>query len=390
MYLDNFFFFCFSSIVKLKFLFDFCQDCGFGCQMHHLFLCLIMSYATERTFILDSRNWMYTNRNETWEEFFLPLSKSCVTYNESSVVEWVKATNDSEVVDLSFDFHMRAVNKMDYFKPLSIPYDLASDLIRLHGMPSVWWLGQFASYFFRFQPETQKIIDRAIEEMNFKKPIVGIHIRRTDKITSREASFHSLEEYMQHVETYYERLEMFEKIDSRRVFIASDDSTVIDEARNKYPNHEFIANVNNSKLASNLSTRYTQSSLYGIIIDIHLLSLSDYLVCTLSSKICRAAFELMQTKTTFSDVSHQIKSLDDIFYFAGQLEHDYVAVLPHRSNNADEISLNIGDVIGIAGNHWNGYSKGRNRMNNQEGLFPSFKVVDTIRTAKFPEYLNAN
>ncbi len=40
--------------------------------------------------------------------------------------------------------------------------------------------------------------------------------------------------------------------------------------------------------------RYNANSLRGIISDIHLLSKTDYLVCTFSSQVCRIAYEIMQ------------------------------------------------------------------------------------------------
>lgn len=38
------------------------------------------------------------------------------------------------------------------------------------------------------------------------------------------------------------------------------------------------------------------------------------------------------------------------------------------------MTLKVGDQISVAGNHWDGYSKGRNLRTNQVGLYPSFKV----------------
>lgn len=137
---------------------------------------------------------------------------------------------------------------------------------------------------------------------------------------------------------------------------------------------------------ASLSNRHTNSSLYGIILDIHLLSRSDYLVCTFSSQVCRGAYELMQT--LHLDASQSIKSLDDIYFFAGQNVHNYIAMLPHHPKNDEEIALNIGDLIEVAGNHWNGFSKGRNTRTDRFGLYPSFKVVDKIETVKFPKYSN--
>lgn len=38
---------------------------------------------------------------------------------------------------------------------------------------------------------------------------------------------------------------------------------------------------------------------------------------------------------------------------------------------------------GIAGNHWNGYSKGLNKNNHQEGLYPGFKTIESIVKSHF-------
>lgn len=59
------------------------------------------------------------------------------------------------------------------FLPLAIPRDLSDRMIRLHGNPQVWWIGQFMKYLLRYQPETQRMLDEAKEKMNFRKPIVG-------------------------------------------------------------------------------------------------------------------------------------------------------------------------------------------------------------------------
>lgn len=88
----------------------------------------------------------------------------------------------------------------------------------------------------------------------------------------------------------------------------------------------------------------------------------------------------------YPDAANKFKSLDDIYYYGGQNAHNRIAALPHDSQYPGEISMNVGDLIGVAGNHWNGYSKGRNLRTNQIGLYPSFKVKDKVETAKFPTY----
>jgi len=63
--------------------------------------------------------------------------------------------------------------------------------------------------------------------------VCRIHVRRTDKVGA-EAAFHSIDEYMMHVEDYYDTLEKQQHIEKRRVYIASDDSSVISDAKRKY------------------------------------------------------------------------------------------------------------------------------------------------------------
>ena len=54
-------------------------------------------------------------------------------------------------------------------------------------------------------------------------------MRRTDKVGT-EASYHGIEEYMFHVNQYYEYLETRQTVDRRRVYIATDDPSVLQQA----------------------------------------------------------------------------------------------------------------------------------------------------------------
>lgn len=50
--------------------------------------------------------------------------------------------------------------------------------------------------------------------------------------------------------------------------------------------------------------------------------------------------------------SNRFKSLDDIWYYGGQDEHQQVAALPLLQVHHGEIEVEVGDVLGVAGNHW--------------------------------------
>jgi glycoprotein 6-alpha-L-fucosyltransferase len=198
-----------------------------------------------------------------------------------------------------------------------------------------------------------------------------------DKLIN-EASFHSLDEYMVHVDDFYAVQEIIsgERVRQRRVFLASDDPSVLAEARAKYKSYEFIFDETSSK-TSQLNSRYSPASAQGVIQDIFFLSECDYLVCTLSSSVCRVAYVLMQTR--HPDASWRVQSLDDIYYFAEQNAHNMQAIFDHDPcEDLGEIELKKGDIIGIAGNHWNGYSKGINQRTKKSGLFPSYKVINIV------------
>lgn len=82
----------------------------------------------------------------------------------------VLGTNETQVIELPI---VDMLSPRPPFLPLAIPRDLSDRMIRLHGDPQVWWIGQFMKYLLRYQPDTQKMLDQAKEKMNFKMPVVG-------------------------------------------------------------------------------------------------------------------------------------------------------------------------------------------------------------------------
>ncbi|XP_050726304.1 alpha-(1,6)-fucosyltransferase-like isoform X2 [Eriocheir sinensis] len=352
------------------------KGCGYGCQIHHVVYCFVVAYGTKRTLILKSKGWRYNKAG--WEDVFQPLSDSCTTPSGVTHSHW-PGTNDTQVLDLPI---IDTLSQRPPYLPLAIPRDLSERLMRLHGDPAAWWVGQFLKYLLKPQPKTQEMLDNLADTLGFQKPIVGIHVRRTDKVGT-EAAFHSIDEYMMHVERYYSILKLTQPEVTKRVYLASDDPTVITEAQKKFPDYTFIGDSNIARTAA-VATRYTDASLKGIIADVHFLSLTDYLVCTFSSQVCRIAYEIMQTYNP--DASSYFRSLDDIYYYGGQNAHNQKARFPHNPRKSEELALLPGDIVGIAGNHWDGYSKGVNRRTRQNGLYPSYKMEEVVDIAEFPSY----
>lgn len=96
-------------------------------------------------------------------------------------------------------------------------------------------------------------------------------------------------------------------------------------------------------------------------------------------------------QTMHGDASRNFRSLDDIYYFGGQTGHYQVAQVVHQAQpDSDELDLIPGDLIGVAGNHWNGFSKGRNERTGRTGVYPSYKVREHIELVNFPTYPEAD
>uniref|UniRef100_A0A0N4WCV6 GT23 domain-containing protein n=1 Tax=Haemonchus placei TaxID=6290 RepID=A0A0N4WCV6_HAEPC len=301
------------------------KQCGFGCQLHHVAYCFVTAFGSQRTM-------MFNGDGHRWRSAF---KKS--------------------------DFRPA-------FLPLSIPKSFAEPLLKLHSNPPAFFISQVP---FWSGQELKKALNLSLSMIPFNKgPIVGLQIRRTDKVGT-EAAFHSVEEYMLWAERWFKIEESKQGRNvSRRVFVATDDPSVFREIKQKFPSYEVYGDEQTANTAQ-LESRYTDSSLYGVVRDIRLLSHCNYLVCTFSSQVCRMGFELMQVQQ--GDAGERFHSLDDIYYFGGQHAHELIAVEDHVPEQPGEIEMRVGDIIGVAGNHWDGFSKGVNRRTEANGLYPSYK-----------------
>uniref|UniRef100_A0A672P418 Alpha-(1,6)-fucosyltransferase n=1 Tax=Sinocyclocheilus grahami TaxID=75366 RepID=A0A672P418_SINGR len=321
------------------------KGCGYGCQLHHVVYCFMIAYGTQRVLILESHNWRYAPKG--WETVFRPVSDTCTDRSGTTTGHW-SGERQSRC-------RCSEAENNDFWVCSSHKYSI--------------WL--------------QKTI---LKQITIYLSFLIVHVRRTDKVGT-EAAFHPIEEYMVHVEEQFQYMAQRGHVDKKRVYLATDDPSLLQEAKVKYTDYEFISD-NSISWSASLHNRYTENSLRGVILDIHFLSQTDFLVCTFSSQVCRVAYEIMQT--LHPDASAFFRSLDDIYYFGGQNAHNQIAIYPHQARTAEDIPLEPGDVIGVAGNHWDGYSKGVNRKLGRTGLYPSYKVKEKIETVKYPTYPEAD
>lgn len=264
---------------------------------------------------------------------------------------------------------------------MSVPSKIHPRLEKLFEEPAVWWIGQIERYLTRNNKQTQKIIDETTEKLKFEGPIVGVHVRRTDKFP--ESVYYPLEDYMPFVKEFYDILEMTQKVGKRRVFLCSDDPKVIDEALTKYPNYEFIVNKETSKEANVPKIRW--KSAIGIMKDFQLLTKCDYVVCTLGSNICRRVYEMKVTQDF--DTKSKIRSIDTRHFEFAELAKKFRSILRHTPRYSDEIATDIGDTLEIADHSdLNGVTKVKNIKTNEIGFVPSFKLEQIPELVDFPSF----
>ncbi|VDP48082.1 unnamed protein product [Schistosoma mattheei] len=100
--------------------------------------------------------------------------------------------------------HIRKAFTNHEWLPHVLPKDMSEELLRLHEAPFVWFGGQLAAYIMRLKPQLAQLINVTLKSFEtIGDPVVGVHIRRTDKLIS-EAKLHDLSEYMEHVDNFFD------------------------------------------------------------------------------------------------------------------------------------------------------------------------------------------
>ncbi|KER25022.1 hypothetical protein T265_07419 [Opisthorchis viverrini] len=361
------------------------RPCAFGCNVHHLAYCLQLAYASGRTLILTG---ILTGYGEWWSRNFLPLSSTCSeeAADSSSDTFFDKNTiNSPRIVECPYIGHLANLNWL----PPAVPADLAPNLTRLHAAPSVWFIGQLITYLMRPAPQFARILNHTLISFGLVSPrgtpIAGLHVRRTDKVNT-EAAFHSVKEYMFYVERRFRFWDAQQKMMNRhtewindaqphytsttprQVFIATDDPSVLDEARKQYPDYVFLGDSKRAESA-NVGSRGNADSITGVALDIMVLSKADYIVCTFSSQVCRISYELMQARHgDLGDASGLAQSLDDTYYYGGQQ-----MVSPEVIIKDEASGLEPGEHIHVAGNHWNGFARVVGLPGRSDVMVPAYK-----------------
>ena len=268
------------------------------------------------------------------------------------------------------------------FLPLAIPASILQVIKCCHSKPDVWWIGQLAAFIMRPNYRLQKLIKRSEFNLGLpKNQYLGCHIRRTDKVGS-EAKFHHVYEYYTALRDSYQMLKHSKSFRNLTnvVYLATDDAEAVEEFKSDFKFFKIKADLDSVESAA-VMERKAKRSIAKAIVDIFILSKSQFIVCTFSSQFCRIAYELMQSHEAM-DMSWRAESLDDMYYFGGQNERFWEAIANHTSHGVNEMALRVGDPIRLSGDLRNGYFVGINQRTQREAMFPAYKVRDKVTSYK--------
>jgi len=199
--------------------------CGLGCLIHHAAQCLLTALATGRVLIISDEPWSYSNF--TVKNFFSPISSNCLDFEgPTKKANEVFPNDTARIIEHMPEYDIFSHN----FQPFDVPARppvLSQTILRLARDPDAWWVGQLVGYLMRPNETVERILSEVEKRIDFSSPIVGLHVRRTDKAV--EAGPTLIEEYMEMAEMWFRKYEMSHPPTKRRIYLATDEPNVIRE-----------------------------------------------------------------------------------------------------------------------------------------------------------------
>nr|CAD2142309.1 unnamed protein product [Meloidogyne enterolobii] len=363
---------------------------GFGFLTHQIRNCLTFAMKSGRTMVIQNDKPIY-KFNATWNDLFMPAS-NCSFSEHAQPFLPLNEYLDIEQSDRILIFQHRLELRISAFR--FVPIEL-KNLLKYHSNPTIWFHGQLVKYIWRINEITERVTKQFASNIPFEcGPVVGIHVRRTDKIS--EAKLHDLEEYMEWVDFWFDVMDGPNLLtpkpsnctNRRMLFIASDLpalKNVVEEANSKWSDKYEI-------YFGKFNTTYdSKEALAEIIAVTHILAKCQFLVCTFSSNACQVTYEFMQSIQ--GDASENAYSLD---YFYNELWFDtemeataeYKPIQDYPLN-PDEMWAEKGDIIVVKSPiDQNGYIRGKNPHLNSEGRFPMYLLKEHLIFDNFSVFFN--
>ncbi len=294
-----------------KIICNFKITCGYGCLIHHAVYCFILAYATQRMLVIksDKGNEAFFD-HDIFKNLFQPLSLSCENLPNISAQDMVTWGSENANEEVNVILHIARERPTSTFLPCAIPRDIADDLLTFHNHPCAWWVGQFVKFLLRPNSKYNSTLSTLFKAAFKQRPVVGVHIRRTDK--AKTDKLHPVSSYMSRVDKLLGGSQ-------KRIYLASDDPAVFDVTRDQYSD---IIVFGDQRLSLNADPKKRKSAeaFYEFFTTIFTLARCDFLVCTFSSNVCRLIYELRQCEDY--DAVNKTVSLDMKWLFHSGTNRD--------------------------------------------------------------------
>ncbi|XP_057304706.1 alpha-(1,6)-fucosyltransferase-like [Hydractinia symbiolongicarpus] len=304
---------------------------GLGSMMHRYGACIQVAYGLGRMFFIEQNTYKNIGGLSQW---LLSESTRCgyikekyhrTLRNPKEYYKNVCRTNDKNCyLENGYDlnntykiiiFYPQAEFPTPRHIPGTIPMRLEKTLQRLHvADPRLWFSAQMLSFFLTPNKKFRKKLNIIRSEIKFRHPIVGMHIRHAPhKMT--EANYYEESSYTRYAELFFKERNYTKK--HRNVYIATDVLKSINRVKKLLPaNHVITMPILMRKKSLRLYRvkKQPKEVIEAMFIDLFFLAHSDYIVCTLSSNVCRLVYLMKLAKSPYT-VENKLKSLDvEMFY----------------------------------------------------------------------------
>ena len=165
--------------------------------------------------------------------------------------------------------------------------------------------------------EFQKILENVKSDISSKIGL-SLHIRREDKITTREADFTPDQKFIDAVQNLYEHKNVKGINNTRIIYIVSDDN--LSNMEKILPSNYMMKILPPKYLSEGLQSYFTRIIFFpsiileSILIDINLLAHTDITICTMSSNIGRLIYLLKNAIPPYNTAKRIISFVLQDFY----------------------------------------------------------------------------
>ncbi|XP_004207632.2 alpha-(1,6)-fucosyltransferase isoform X1 [Hydra vulgaris] len=287
---------------------------GFGSNVHRYGVCMQVAYGLGRIFFIHQEQYSHFDGIFQWvqpeslkcgylkQKILLNKSNSCNAQDPSCYHNNGYDLNNNHKV-IEFNTLAKSVPYPRHI-PGTLPEKLKKYLLSLGvKSPWHWFTSQFLAHLLlRPNLTFNKTLSTLKKKINFTAPIVGFHIRHGDKLTSREAYYINESEFVKVAREYFYE----NNITYKRIYIATDDIPAIDVVKKFAPEFQTTCLPQNyllNGLGSYFQKNFSKEIIESTLVDLYLLTNTEYHVCDISSNLCRLVHALKQGSPPFKQDS---------------------------------------------------------------------------------------